>query len=616
MKRNSKKTIGGKKSQSRKSRPALKNEPSPEEASWAYPSRRLLPAFLSAILLWMSFPPVGLSVLAWVAPMGWLYVIEDRRELKKRDYFHLWLTGCVFWLATLQGIRLAFWPLYFGWLAISLYLAVYTPLFVGWARGLRHSGFPLWVAAPVAWVALEFTRSYMLTGYCANMLGHTQALNSVVIQIADQVGVYGISWTMLAVCATVFELGRFFLDRRKSVSSALSTESPPEENAVEGAAEPTAASAGRFPAWALGFATISLGTTLGYGIFRLRQADELYRTREPLLSCLLVQENTPTMFDSTQEDLVEAWKRYRTLTVQTLSELQKSKEGKVDLVVWPESTFTAGEPWFEPTLPNELPADFAGADRTFVKNRVAAFAENFRIKSRLALGLSPGEQATDSTPLLLAGGDTIRITEGGQQHFNSAFLIDEQGEPIERYDKMHLVMFGEYIPLGSLLGWLRAIFPLSAVPGDGPKSFEVAGTQVSPNICFESMMPRVIQSQIATLTSAGESPEVLVNISNDSWFRGSAILDHHLACTILCAVENRRPILTAANTGLSAEVDGCGRVVQVTQRFAAETLLASPKTDGRGGVVQSLGYPLAWISFSLALIFNCIGWFRSKKALS
>ena len=75
-------------------------------------------ALAGCCLLWVSFPPVGLSWLAWLAPLPWLYLIERPTELGRRPYWALWLVGLVFWLAMLQGIRLAHWLNHFGWLAL------------------------------------------------------------------------------------------------------------------------------------------------------------------------------------------------------------------------------------------------------------------------------------------------------------------------------------------------------------------------------------------------------------------------------------------------------------------------------------------------------------------
>ncbi len=166
-------------------------------------------------------------------------------------------------------------------------------------------------------------------------------------------------------------------------------------------------------------------------------------------------------------------------------------------------------------------------------------------------------------------------------------------------------MFGEYIPLGPMLKWLGDMFGLSgATPGDEAKCFEVNGARLAPNICFESVMSRFVSGQVRALAKRGQSPDVLVNLTNDAWFRGSSILDHHLSCSILCAVENRRPMLVAANSGISAEIDGSGRVLQKTDRFAVAGIWARPLADGRSGLVQSAGYPLGWFCvFSIIVAF-------------
>jgi apolipoprotein N-acyltransferase len=176
------------------------------------------------------------------------------------------------------------------------------------------------------------------------------------------------------------------------------------------------------------------------------------------------------------------------------------------------------------------------------------------------------------------------------------------------------VMFGEYIPLGFLLQWLRDAVGLSGLDaGTQAKCFRIDDVCIAPNICFESMVPHLISWQVRKLTAEGTSPAVLINLTNDSWFRGSSILDHHLACSMLCAVENRRPLLVAANTGISASIDGCGRLVGYTPRSTSEALLAQPILDGRWGLVQSAGYPLSWLAALVSLLSALSGMFPGLK---
>ncbi len=98
---------------------------------------------------------------------------------------------------------------------------------------------------------------------------------------------------------------------------------------------------------------------------------------------------------------------------------------------------------------------------------------------------------------LLVGCDVLVYRTEKVERFNSALFINSQGKLLDRYGKMHLVMFGEYIPLGPLLQWLRDLVGLPGMDaGKDVKSFAIGDVRVAPNICFESMMPRVINSQV------------------------------------------------------------------------------------------------------------------------
>lgn len=522
-------------------------------------------AVCSAVLLWLSFSPIGTGLIGWIAPLGLLLIVLRRSALTRRDYVWLWISGCLFWLVTLQGIRLAYWPLYAGWIALSLYLAIYTPLFVWTTRRLVNHGVNLIVAAPVSWVGMEYIRSYMLSGYCANMLGHSQARFPITIQIADQFGVYGVSFCVMFVVSCIALIWQQFGENNGSKI--------------------------RIASYVVA-AVLVISAQCGYGTWRLQQADKL-ASQEPLLRVGLIQENTPTMFDMPDDEgksVKAAWLRYRKAT----QELAASGQS-IDLFVWPESTFTAGSPWVTPAKISKLPASLEGSQvkvDSFLDWHQKARTE-FEYKANMVIDAI--EFATDQEfgSQLLVGCDIISYETGDSEFFNGAILTDSQGKPIGDYRKMHLVMFGEYLPLGPLLQWLRDLTGLILDAGDRPRCFDVNGVTVSPNVCFETMMPRIISSQVRELSGNGESPQVLVNLTNDSWFHGSSMLKHHLDCTILDAVENRRPILVAANSGFSAELDGSGRLLQMLGIYERGGLIAEPKLDLRPGLVQWLGYPFA-----------------------
>jgi apolipoprotein N-acyltransferase len=125
---------------------------------------------------------------------------------------------------------------------------------------------------------------------------------------------------------------------------------------------------------------------------------------------------------------------------------------------------------------------------------------------------------------------------------------------------MHPVVFGEYVPLGDYIPALYALTPLSGglTAGEGPEVFHVGKARVAPNICYETVMPHLIRDQVAALGAAGKEPDVLVTQTNDGWYRGTSALDMHMVCSVFRAVECRKPMFLAANTGISAVIDGNG----------------------------------------------------------
>jgi apolipoprotein N-acyltransferase len=363
------------------------------------------PACLSALALWASFAPLGLSLLAWLAPLGWLVVIEREASPGRRGYLLLYFSGFLFWMLNLQGIRLAFWALIFGWIALSVYLAIYIPLFVGITRTLRFKWrWPLFVAAPVAWVGLEVARCFIITGYAASQLGHTQAHQPIVIQIADQFGGYGVSFVIMAVSVAIWQLWTGVRNAKQS-SALLSTT----------------------------YAAILLLGTIGYGWWRLQQADQLLNTSKPLFKVILLQENTPTIFDSNTQRIAVAWARYLDLTREAAQQ-----HGVADLVVWPESTFTNLLPWTEVNITKGVPEDLLKRDNSITEEQLAygkqKSAAEFKIKLDRVLAAARNESVMQppptpirDRPYLLLGCDALTITSESMEQFNSVIFFSSGG---------------------------------------------------------------------------------------------------------------------------------------------------------------------------------------------
>ncbi len=198
---------------------------------------------------------------------------------------------------------------------------------------------------------------------------------------------------------------------------------------------------------------------------------------------------------------------------------------------------------------------------------------------------------------------------------NAALLLSPAGEVAGHYYKMHRVMFGEYIPFAEYVTWLNKITPIETglSSGDGPQVFDVSGLKFSPSICFESTIPHLIRGQVSELARKQTPADVLINVTNDGWFWGTGMLDLHFRCGVFRAVENRKPLLTAANTGISAVVDGNGKILQRGPRRQAQVLIAEVRADGRQAPYAWVGDWPAWICAGLCLGLGWVG-YRGRNA--
>ncbi|MDO8426612.1 MAG: apolipoprotein N-acyltransferase, partial [Deltaproteobacteria bacterium] len=158
---------------------------------------------------------------------------------------------------------------------------------------------------------------------------------------------------------------------------------------------------------------------------------------------------------------------------------------------------------------------------------------------------------------------------GRIDYFNSAYLLSPSGEAVGRYDKVHLVPFGEYVPLKRFLPFIHK---LTAGVGDfaegpGPIPIRFEGGGIGTLICYESIFP-----ELARL-SVKNGATVLANLTNDAWFGYTSAPYQHFEMAVVRAVENRVFLLRAANTGISATIDPAGRVRKRTALFEKAVII-------------------------------------------
>jgi len=537
---------------------------------------------LGSVLLWAAFPPLNLPWLAWLAPLPWLWLVRLPALSGWRPYLVLWLAGCVHWGLMLQGIRLAHPALYGGWIALSVYLAVYLPVFIGLTRVAVHRlKLPLIAIAPVVWVGLELLRGYIATGFSNGLLAHTQAEISLLIQVSDLAGGYTLSFVIMLVAACLLE------------------------SAVPSRSEPQAAVL-RFHWRPLVILAAALAATLGYGHWRLSQKPP--GATGPTAKVALIQGSLDTVFDAPPGRKEQTYAQYLDLTAKATAARKD-----LDLIVWPESMFMDIDVVIEEPLALPSGSRYSLSD---LRRQIGYDQANFeQVLTGVAQKANTNTRPADRSTLLVAGTNTWAFGSARPRMYNTALLANRDGRVLGRYYKTHPVMFGEYIPFGEMLPFLYRITPLPGglSIGDGPRVWDVAGLRMSPNICFESTIPHLVRGQLLELKRRGEPADVIVNVSNDGWFWGSSILDLHFRSNVFRAVENRKPLLVAANTGISAWIDGSGQVRQQGHRRTPEILLADVQADGRVSPYHTIGDWPAWACAAACIALACIG-FRRQLA--
>lgn len=496
-------------------------------------------ALVGAMILWAALPPMDLWPLGWIAPLWWVRLIRQTQLEGRHPYRALWLAGFAFWMAALHWLRLPHWATSFGWVALAAYLGCYLPVFVGLGRIAVHQlRVSVVLAAPILWAGLELARAHLLTGFTMGALGHTQYRWIGLIQVSDVAGAYGVDFVVMFGAAC---LGRML---------------------------PCAPA--RWTAWPLAPLALLLGVVLGYGAMRTNVLPP-----EPTARIALIQGSIDIelKYDPAMRDHIH--EHYRQLSRQAVAEY-----GKVDLVVWPETMFRDTLVVFDSDsrMPDswrrQMPRLRGYSDGDF-----RALLRDAAARSRLAMAALARELGS----ALLLGVDTQAFATDGIRFYNSAVLVREDGHLAGRYDKMHRVLFGEYVPFAERFPWLQRFTPLpiSLTAGQSPAAFTVGNLRLAPNICYETVLPHVVRRQVRELADRGEEPNVLVNLTNDGWFWGSSELDMHLVCAVFRAVECRKPLLIAANTGFSAWIDPSGRILARGPRRATGTILALVGPDPR-----------------------------------
>ena len=206
------------------------------------------------------------------------------------------------------------------------------------------------------------------------------------------------------------------------------------------------------------------------------------------------------------------------------------------------------------------------------------------------------------TPILF-GSPHKENKDGHTTHYNSAYLVSETGDTQNRYDKIHLVPFGEFVPFRKLLFFVEKMVEMIGDFGRGKEAtlFDVAGYKAGVSICYEIIFPDLIRQAVKN------GADFLINITNDAWFGKSAASYQHMSMGALRAVENRVPIVRAANTGISGTIDANGALRDETDLFveAAKITKITPRQRGLT-FYTAYGDVFSWICLVLTVVLPFI----------
>ncbi|HUO77005.1 MAG TPA: apolipoprotein N-acyltransferase [Thermodesulfovibrionales bacterium] len=499
--------------------------------------RTYLPAAISGLLLFASFPTIDLFPLAWIALVPLMLSLWDKGP--RAAFFSGLLTGTLYFFGTLYWIYHSI--TYYGSvpfiisvvlvLLLSLYLGLYVGLFaLVFSLKIRHTRLPALILAPVFWVTLEFIRSYALTGFPWASIGYSQYRFLYGIQYADITGVYGVSFLVLAVNSAIADF--FILKRRRAEMPLYSVSYT-------------------FISYAVFF--LLLLTLFPYSYWRIHQQRPGNPVRVSIIQGNIEQDKK---WQPGYQD--EVMRIYKELTT-------KATASTPSLVIWPETS---------------VPFYF-GYDTARSRDLV-------EFQRRINSYLLFGSVMVKSPP---AKRQPVQLT-------NSAVLLDPEGNISYVYDKIHLVPFGEYVPLRSIFFFLDKL-----VAGIG--DYEPGNRVIKANtgigsfgtfICYEIIFPGLVRKCFS------KDGDFMVTITNDAWFGRTSGPFQHFSMAVFRAIENRKPVLRAANTGISGYIDSNGKVLMSTSLFERREETVEMTTDSSRSFYSKYGDIFSYICIVVSLL--------------
>lgn len=464
-------------------------------------------SILSAILLTLSFPKFDLSILIFFAFVPLFFLIREYEN----NILKIVKIGLIFGIS--HFVLLLYWIVYtldkygnipwfigiFLLLILSLYFSIYPTIFLLISAKLRafsEASFSKGLLVGTLFVSTEYLRSTLLTGFPWGLVGYPLSSFPVMIQFADLLGIWGLSFFVITTNYYLFYTLSFY-------KSAMNN-------------RPFAVNQFSFLIFFL--------LIISYNIYSYKWWKEYltdrHNTGEDILTVALLQGNIPQELKEAREIEISLGV-YERLLLESLAY-------RPQFVFYPETAL----PFY--------------------------FAHDKEPTLRFLSVLSGVEREADWELAFVFG--TFRVSSlFPHPRIHNSLLVWKKGEVVDLYDKEKLVPFGEYIPLGEYFPFLRRISVVSDIIKPGLSKnlrVDLDGKEVKfvPLICFESAFPQIL---VKRLRAKGDFVFVA---TNDAWFGRTSAPYQHFQMAIVRAVESRRYVLQSANTGITGIIDPLGKV--------------------------------------------------------
>jgi apolipoprotein N-acyltransferase len=487
-------------------------------------------AGLSGLMLTAGFPPIDLEWIAWICFIPLLISLQDQSP---SGAFKLGLiAGLSHYLTLLYWIVVALSrygniPFILSTATLFLltfYLALYPAFFAVVLTRSHYVTFSSFLGASI-WVVLEYVRAHILTGFPWCLLGYSQYLRLPLIQIADITGVYGISFIIILVNLVIYNVATVINTNKKGRSKIgfKRSDTGYEHNKHQRQRKTEYRHAWQVTGIEIAITFLLVGATLFYGYHNLNEVSES-GTKERELRAVIAQGNIDQSIKWDKGFQEETVAIYYNLSAQ-------AAHFRPHIIIWPETAIP-----------------FYFQDFSYLSQVVYNAAKT--VNSKILFG-SPAYEKENDTIL----------------YYNRAYVLSGE-ETFDYYDKVHLLPFGEYVPIKKYLPFLHRIAPAAGdfTPGKRLKPLEAHNLRIGALICFESIFPDISRKL------ALQGAEFLVNITNDAWFGRTSAPYQHLSMAALRCVETGLPMARAANTGISAFILENGEIVKRSRLFSREIL--------------------------------------------